>query len=116
MQKSLISTISDRYRQQDFDSINSKDDLRPADIRRLCLELGIAIIAAYFLQKLCIIVSVYIIRAALSAGLSSDATAFTFLKYLLSSISSYMPKICVFAVLYHKYKPPSIGGLYKILV
>ena len=105
MQKSLISTISDRYRQQDFDSINSKDDLRPADIRRLCLELGIAIIAAYFLQKFCVIVSVYIIRAILSAGISSDTTAFAFLKYLLSSISSYLPKICVFAVLYHKYKP-----------
>ena len=31
MQKSLIAVIADRYRQQDFDALTSKDDLKPAD-------------------------------------------------------------------------------------
>ena len=30
MQKSLITVIADRYRQQDFDTLTSKDDLKPA--------------------------------------------------------------------------------------
>ena len=41
MQKSLIAVIADRYRQQDFDALTSKDDLKPADIRRICFDLGI---------------------------------------------------------------------------
>ena len=105
MQKSLIGTISERYRQQNFDIINSKDDLRPADIRRLCLELGIALLAAYFLQKLCVIISLYILSAAFSAGLTTDSTLFTVLKYLFNSIAVYLPKIGVFFLLYRKYKP-----------
>ncbi|MFR4022507.1 MAG: hypothetical protein ACLTZI_05495 [[Eubacterium] siraeum] len=43
MQKSLIAVIADRYRQQDFDALTSKDDLKPADIRRICFDLGIAL-------------------------------------------------------------------------
>lgn len=39
MQKSLIAVIADRYRQQDFDALTSKDDLKPADIRRICFDL-----------------------------------------------------------------------------
>lgn len=38
MQKSLIAVIADRYRQQDFDALTSKDDLKPADIRRICFD------------------------------------------------------------------------------
>ena len=38
MQKSLTGIIADRYRQQSFDILTSKDDLKPSDIRRLCLD------------------------------------------------------------------------------
>lgn len=105
MQKSLISTIYDRYKQQDLSLINSKDDVRPADIRRLCLEIGIAVFLACILERLCVYGSVCLIRAALSAGLESGSTELTLLKYTLSSISSYLPKILVFVALYCKYKP-----------
>ena len=51
MQKSLIAVIADRYRQQDFDALTSKDDLKPADIRRICFDLGIALIISVLFQK-----------------------------------------------------------------
>ena len=56
MQKSLIAVIADRYRQQDFDALTSKDDLKPADIRRICFDLGIALIISALFQKGCILI------------------------------------------------------------
>ena len=53
MQKSLIAVIADRYRQQDFDALTSKDDLKPADIRRICFDLGIALICAVSEGNIC---------------------------------------------------------------
>ena len=52
MQKSLTGIIADRYRQQGFDILTSKDDLKPADIRRICLDVGVALIVSVLLQKI----------------------------------------------------------------
>ena len=105
MQKSLITVIADRYRQQDFDTLTSKDDLKPADIRRLCLDVGIALIVSVLLQKLTLIAAVLLLRGFVQAGLATDSTLFTVLNYSFSNISAYLPKILAFGVLYLKYRP-----------
>lgn len=63
MQKSLIAVIADRYRQQDFDALTSKDDLKPADIRRICFDLGIALIISVLFQKVIFVAMVFLLRA-----------------------------------------------------
>ena len=59
MQKSLIAVIADRYRQQDFDALTSKDNLKPADIRRICFDLGIALIISVLFQKVIFVAMVF---------------------------------------------------------
>lgn len=105
MQKSLITVIADRYRQQDFDTLASKDDLKPADIRRLCFDVGIALIISVLLQKVIFIAMVFLLRGLVGAGLETDSTLFTVLNYTLSNISAYLPKILAFGAVYLKYRP-----------
>ena len=68
MQKSLIAVIADRYRQQDFDALTSKDDLKPADIRRICFDLGIALIISVLFQKVIFVAMVFLLRGFVNAG------------------------------------------------
>lgn len=105
MQKSLTGIIADRYRQQSFDTLTSKDDLKPADIRRLCLDVGVALIVSVLLQKVIFIVMVMLLRAFVGAGLETGSTMFTVLNYTFSNISTYVPKLLAFGVLYKKYRP-----------
>lgn len=94
MQKSLIAVIADRYRQQDFDALTSKDDLKPADIRRICFDLGIALIISVLFQKVIFVAMVFLLRGFVSAGLDT-----------FSNISTYLPKILAFGAVYLKYRP-----------
>lgn len=105
MQKSLTGIIADRYRQQSFDTLTSKDDLKPADIRRICLDVGVALIVSVLLQKVIFIVMVMLLRAFVGAGLETGSTMFTVLNYTFSNISTYVPKLLAFGVLYKKYRP-----------
>lgn len=105
MQKSLTGIIADRYRQQSFDTLTSKDDLKPADIRRLCLDVGVALIVSVLLQKVIFIAMVMLLRAFVGAGLETGSTMFTVLNYTFSNISTYVPKLLAFGVLYKKYRP-----------
>ena len=105
MQKSLTGIIADRYRQQSFDRLTSKDDLKPADIRRLCLDVGIALIVSVLLQKVIFIAMVMLLRSLVGAGLDTGSTLFTVLNYTFSNISTYVPKLLAFGVLYKKYRP-----------
>ena len=86
MQKSLIAVIADRYRQQDFDALPSKDDLKPADIRRICFDLGIALIISALFQKVIFVAMVFLLRGFVSAGLDTGSTLFTVLNYTFSNI------------------------------
>ncbi len=105
MQKSLTGIIADRYRQQSFDTLTSKDDLKPADIRRLCFDVGIALIVSLLLQKIIFIAMVMLLRSFVGAGLETGSTMFTVLNYTFSNISTYVPKLLTFGVLYKKYRP-----------
>ena len=100
MQKSLIAVIADRYRQQDFDALTSKDDLKPADIRRICFDLGIALIISVLFQKVIFVAMVFLLRGFVSAGLDTGSTLFTVLNYTFSNISTYLPKILAFGAVY----------------
>lgn len=105
MQKSLTGIIADRYRQQSFDILISKDDLKPADIRRICLDVGVALIVSVLLQKIIFIAMVFLLRGFVNAGLETGSTMFTVLNYTFSNISTYIPKMLAFGVLYKKYRP-----------
>lgn len=105
MQKSLTGIIADRYRQQSFDILTSKDDLKPADIRRICLDVGVALIVSVLLQKIIFIAMVLLLRGFVNAGLETGSTMFTVLNYTFSNISTYIPKLLAFGVLYKKYRP-----------
>ncbi len=105
MQKSLTGIIAERYRQQSFDLLTSKDDLKPADIRRLCLDVGVALIVSVLLQKIIFIAMVFLLRGFVNAGLETGSTMFTVLNYTFSNISTYIPKLLAFGVLYKKYRP-----------
>lgn len=105
MQKSLTGIIADRYRQQSFDILTSKDDLKPSDIRRLCLDVGIALIISVLLQKVIFVAMVMLLRSFVGAGLDTGGTLFTVLNYTFSNISTYVPKLLAFGVLYKKYRP-----------
>lgn len=105
MQKSLTGIIADRYRQQSFDILISKDDLKPADIRRICLDVGVALIVSVLLQKIIFIAMVLLLRGFVNAGLETGSTMFTVLNYTFSNISTYIPKLIAFGVLYKKYRP-----------
>ena len=105
MQKSLTGIIADRYRQQSFDILTSKDDLKPSDIRRLCLDVGIALIISVLLQKVIFVAMVMLLRSFVGAGLDTSGTLFTVLNYTFSNISTYVPKLLAFGVLYKKYRP-----------
>ena len=105
MQKSLTGIIADRYRQQSFDILTSKDDLKPADIRRICLDVGVALIVSVLLQKIIFIAMVFLLRGFVNAGLETGSTMFTVLNYTFSNISTYIPKLIAFGVLYKKYRP-----------
>lgn len=105
MQKSLTGIIADRYRQQSFDILTSKDDLKPADIRRICLDVGVALIVSVLLQKIIFIAMVFLLRGFVDAGLETGSTMFTVLNYTFSNISTYIPKLLAFGVLYKKYRP-----------
>ena len=105
MQKSLIAVIADRYRQQDFDALTSKDDLKPADIRRICFDLGIALIISVLFQKVIFVAMVFLLRGFVNAGLDTGSTLFTVLNYTFSNISTYLPKILAFGAVYLKYRP-----------
>lgn len=105
MQKSLTGIIADRYRQQSFDILTSKDDLKPADIRRICLDVGVALIISVLLQKIIFIAMVFLLRGFVNAGLETGSTMFTVLNYTFSNISTYIPKLIAFGVLYKKYRP-----------
>ena len=105
MQKSLTGIIADRYRQQSFDILASKDDLKPADIRRICLDVGVALIVSVLLQKIIFIAMVFLLRGFVNAGLETGSTMFTVLNYTFSNISTYIPKLLAFGVLYKKYRP-----------
>lgn len=105
MQKSLTGIIADRYRQQSFDILISKDDLKPADIRRICLDVGVALIVSVLLQKIIFIAMVFLLRGFVNAGLETGSTMFTVLNYTFSNISTYIPKLLAFGVLYKKYRP-----------
>lgn len=105
MQKSLTGIIADRYRQQSFDILTSKDDLKPADIRRICLDVGVALIVSVLLQKIIFIAMVFLLRGFVNAGLETGSTMFTVLNYTFSNISTYIPKLLAFGVLYQKYRP-----------
>lgn len=105
MQKSLTDIIADRYRQQSFDILTSKDDLKPADIRRICLDVGVALIVSVLLQKIIFIAMVFLLRGFVNAGLETGSTMFTVLNYTFSNISTYIPKLLAFGVLYKKYRP-----------
>ena len=83
MQKSLTGIIADRYRQQSFDILTSKDDLKPADIRRICLDVGVALIVSVLLQKIIFIAMVFLLRGFVNAGLETGSTMFTVLNYTL---------------------------------
>ena len=85
MQKSLIAVIADRYRQQDFDALTSKDNLKPADIRRICFDLGIALIISVLFQKVIFVAMVFLLRGFVSAGLDTGSTLFTVLNYTFSN-------------------------------
>ena len=100
MQKSLIAVIADRYRQQDFDALTSKDDLKPADIRRICFDLGIALIISVLFQKVIFVAMVFLLRGFVNAGLDTGSTLFTVLNYTFSNISTYLPKILAFGAVY----------------
>ena len=101
MQKSLTGIIADRYRQQSFDILTSK----PADIRRICLDVGVALIVSVLLQKIIFIAMVFLLRGFVNAGLETGSTMFTVLNYTFSNISTYIPKLLAFGVLYKKYRP-----------
>ena len=105
MQKSLTGIIADRYRQQSFDILTSKDDLKPAVIRRICLDVGVALIVSVLLQKIIFIAMVFLLRGFVNAGLETGSTMFTVLNYTFSNISTYIPKLIAFGVLYKKYRP-----------
>lgn len=105
MQKSLTGIIADRYRQQSFDILTSKDDLKPADIRMICLDVGVALIVSVLLQKIIFIAMVFLLRGFVNAGLETGGTMFTVLNYTFSNISTYIPKLLAFGVLYKKYRP-----------
>ena len=105
MQKSLTGIIADRYRQQSFDILTSKDDLKPADVRRICLDVGVALIVSVLLQKIIFIAMVFLLRGFVNAGLETGSTMFTVLNYTFSNISTYIPKLIAFGVLYKKYRP-----------
>ena len=105
MQKSLTGIIADRYRQQSFDILTSKDDLKPADIRVICLDVGVALIVSVLLQKIIFIAMVFLLRGFVNAGLETGSTMFTVLNYTFSNISTYIPKLLAFGVLYKKYRP-----------
>lgn len=105
MQKSLTGIIADRYRQQSFDILTSKDDLKPADIRMICLDVGVALIVSVLLQKIIFIAMVFLLRGFVNAGLETGSTMFTVLNYAFSNISTYIPKLLAFGVLYKKYRP-----------
>ena len=105
MQKSLTGIIADRYRQQSFDILTSKDDLKPADIRMICLDVGVALIVSVLLQKIIFIAMVFLLRGFVNAGLATGCTMFTVLNYSFSNISTYIPKLLAFGVLYKKYRP-----------
>lgn len=105
MQKSLTGIIADRYRQQSFDILTSKDDLKPADIRMICLDVGDALIVSVLLQKIIFIAMVFLLRGFVNAGLETGSTMFTVLNYTFSNISTYIPKLLAFGVLYKKYRP-----------
>lgn len=105
MQKSLTGIIADRYRQQSFDILTSKDDLKPADIRMICLDVGVALIVSVLLQKIIFIAMVFLLRGFVNAGLETVSTMFTVLNYTFSNISTYIPKLLAFGVLYKKYRP-----------
>ena len=105
MQKSLTGIIADRYRQQSFDILTSKDDLMPADIRMICLDVGVALIVSVLLQKIIFIAMVLLLRGFVNAGLETGSTMFTVLNYTFSNISTYIPKLLAFGVLYKKYRP-----------
>ena len=105
MQKSLTGIIADRYRQQSFDILTSKDDLKPADIRMICLDLGIALIISALFQKVIFVAMVFLLRGFVSVGLDTGSTLFTVLNYTFSNISTYIPKLLAFGVLYKKYRP-----------
>lgn len=104
MQKSLTGIIADRYRQQSFDILTSKDDLKPADIRMICLDVGVALIVSVLLQKIIFIAMVFLLRGFVNAGLETGSTMFTVLNYTFSNISTYIPKLLAFGVLYKKYR------------
>ena len=105
MQKSLTGIIADRYRQQSFDILTSKDDLKTADIRMICLDVGVALIVSVLLQKIIFIAMVFLLRGFVNAGLETGSTMFTVLNYTFSNISTYIPKLLAFGVLYKKYRP-----------
>lgn len=105
MQKSLTGIIADRYRQQSFDILTSKDDLKPADIRMICLDVGVALIVSVLLQKIIFIAMVFLLRGFVNAGLETGSTMFTVLNYTFRNISTYIPKLLAFGVLYKKYRP-----------
>lgn len=105
MQKSLTGIIADRYRQQSFDILTTKGDLKPADIRRICLDVGVALIVSVLLQKIIFIAMVFLLRGFVNAGLETGSTMFTVLNYTFSNISTYIPKLLAFGVLYKKYRP-----------
>lgn len=105
MQKSLTGIIADRYRQQSFDILTSKDDLKPADIRMICLDVGVALIVSVLLQKIIFIAMVFLLRGFVNAGLETGSTMFTVLNYTFSNISTHIPKLLAFGVLYKKYRP-----------
>lgn len=48
---------------------------------------------------------VFLLRGFVNAGLETGSTMFTVLNYTFSNISTYIPKLLAFGVLYKKYRP-----------
>lgn len=101
----IIDKIKERYSQQDFDKISSKEELIPADLRRIALELGIAVFGLILLEIVVRQLLYAILIAAVQGGLITDSDLYMAVVYIVSALISYLPKILVFGFLYKKYKP-----------
>ncbi|MCH5324458.1 MAG: CPBP family intramembrane metalloprotease [Eubacterium sp.] len=97
--------FSNRYRCQDFSALQSKSELSVSTLRRVALETGLALIAAFFLEHLFSYIMAHIAVSILGLLPESDIFWRTAVIYLYSNCATYLPKLAVFGVLFHRFKP-----------
>lgn len=100
----LTEYIRARYSPQNLNEIESTDEIKPCTMRRLAAELGIGLIAITAVEYLFSSVVMLLLLCLLKLGLLENDIVYNLVTYFSSSLISYLPKIAVLSVLYHRYR------------